>query len=511
MSSEATIRAIDDAVDFWGRISEVGSAAGELVANAVENAMRLVDDLTADSRAVAGDALAVYTAAVDAAAVARDAARATPRFARIVQDVLRIAAAYRIHARLADAAGAWLGAAALDDLHRDSAERLYRLCVDLRGGVLKLGQFASTRVDLLPDAYVDALSRLQDRVPPVPTSRVRLRIEEELGAPVERLFGRFEAEPIAAASLAQVHRAELADGSPVAVKVQVPGIERIVETDLAALRVIVPMLGDLLPAFDLDTIARELARALRGELDYVAEAESAAAFHANFAADPDVVVPRVYRSLSSRRVLALEYVEGSRLMPFFDDCERRGEAGARDRDRIFATLIRCFCAQVLQHGLFQADPHPGNFLVVDGTDGPRLALLDFGNVQSYSAAERRSYAELALSILSRDRERMARLLASIGFRSRSGDVASLEEFAELLLEVFREGELPKFDADPRERMERVLELTRENPIVRIPDHFVQLGRVFASLGGLLMRYRPRVDLFQILMPYLIGAAAGSTE
>src|SRR5262249_31530649 len=158
--------------DVWGRVVEVGSAAGELVANVVENVARLVGDLTSDSLAVADDARALYFATMDVATIARDTARATPRFARIVQDVLRVMAAYRVAAAVADAAGDWVGDGALERLHRDGAERLYRLCVDLRGGVLKLGQFASTRMDLLPDAYVDALSRLQDRVPPVPTERI---------------------------------------------------------------------------------------------------------------------------------------------------------------------------------------------------------------------------------------------------------------------------------------------------------------------------------------------------
>lgn len=499
-----------DAAEALRLVSEIGVAAAALVANVVENVGRLVGDVSADSRAVADEVHALYSATVQAAAVARDAARATPRFARIMQDLLRIAASYRLHSSLREATEEWLGAEAararMAQLHRDGAERLYRLCVELRGGVLKLGQFVSTRMDVLPDAYVEALSRLQDRVPPVDPSCIVERIEHELGAGIEELFADFDPDPVAAASLAQVHAAHLEDGTRVAVKVQVPGIEKLVETDLGALRVIVPLVHDLLPGFDLDTIRRELTRALRAELDYVSEARNAGGFAECFAGDPDVIVPRVHPERSSSRVLTLEYVEGERLTDFLDACETRGEQGARDRDRVFEILLRSFCAQVLEHGLFQADPHPGNFLVVRGANGPRLALLDFGNVQVYSARQRRAYAELALAILSSDGQRMTELFAAMGFRSRTGDVTSLRVFADLMLDVFREGAgAAAFDVDPRARLERVLELTRDNPIVQIPADFVQLGRVFASLGGLLMRYRPRLELFQIIFPQLLRA------
>ena len=516
MTASQTHRASED--DAFGialvRVSEVGIAAAELVANVVETASRLVVGVRADSRVVVDEAQALYEATLGAAVAARDALRATPRFARIVQEAVRLAAAYRLHASIRAAGEQWLGAAALqaslEDLHRDGAERLYRLCIDLRGGVLKLGQFASTRMDLLPDAYVAALSRLQDRVPAVPAGSIVERIEQEQGADIEDLFAEFDPRPVAAASIAQVHMARLDDGTLVAVKVQVPGIETLVETDLAALAVIVPLVRDILPTLDLDTIRRELTRALRAELDYRAEARHAAAFAACFAADPDVIVPAVRAERSSDRVLTLEFVDGERLVDFLDRCESSAEDGARDRDRIFTILLRSFCAQVLEHGLFQADPHPGNFLVVAGPDGPRLALLDFGNVQSYTARQRRAYAELALAILSNDVGRMTELFESIGFRSRSGDGASLRAFADLLLEAFREGAASEvFDVDPRARIERVLELTRENPVVQIPADFVQLGRVFASLGGLLMRYRPRVDLFQIILPQLLRAMQNS--
>jgi predicted unusual protein kinase regulating ubiquinone biosynthesis (AarF/ABC1/UbiB family) len=242
---------------------------------------------------------------------------------------------------------------------------------------------------------------------------------------------------------------------------------------------------------------------VRGELDYGAEAAHAAAFAECFREEADVVIPQVRSELSTRRILTLEHVAGDRIIDYLDACERRGEEGERDRDRLFAILIRSFCAQVLEHGLLHADPHPGNFLVQSTDAGPRLVLLDFGCVQRYPPERRRAYAQLGFAVLAGNAARMAELFVAMGFESRDGGTESLAAFADLMLEAFRADTAASLERiDPQAAMERVLRLTREHPIVAIPGDFVLLGRVFAALGGLLMRYRPRVNLFQIIMPYL---------
>jgi ubiquinone biosynthesis protein len=470
---------------------------------------RLAEGVVDDARDVAREVAALRESAAASFTRVRNGVGATPRFARVAGELLRLTSLYRAHAALHALGHEWLGddvsALALERLHRANARRLHGLCVELRGGVLKLGQLASSRVDLLPEAYLEWLSRLQDRVPPVPLEQIRERIAQELGPP-EAIFASLEETALAAASLAQVHGAVLPDGRRVVVKVQVPGVERALEADLAAVRLALPALASLAPGLDLETIADELCRSLANELDYRAEARHATALAASLADQPGVVVPRVYGELSSHRVLVLERLEGTRLVDWLEACEGRGEEGARQRDRLFQLLIRSFCAQVLRHGICQADPHPGNFLVLEGEGGPRLALLDFGSVQHYPPRRRRAWAELALAILGRDEARMTRLFAELGFESRDGGQEALRGFAELLLERFREGADPAAaEGDSRARLRALLALLQQSPVLRIPQDFVQLGRIFAALGGLVLRYRPRVDLFALIAPEIAAA------
>lgn len=479
------------------------AASSALAVNVLQNVDRLVGDVLGDAAAVAADAQALYVLLARRSDDLKTWWSASPRFARVVGDVLRIAAAYRVHALRAEFLSPAARAAATERLHRDQARRFHALCTELRGGLLKLGQFASTRVDLLPAPWVERLSELQDRVPAVPYETVAATIERELGQAPEALFRTFERDPIAAASLAQVHGAELADGTRVVVKVQVPNVERDVDVDLTAFKLLAPLLTELFPQLDLVSISLEVDRAIREELDFAGEAERAIAFGARFEGHPTVRVPRVHRELTARRVLTLERLDGERLVPFLEACESRGADGESDRDRLFTALIGSFCTQVLDHGAFHADPHPGNFLVLEG---PNLAIFDFGSVVTYPPELRRAYAELATAVLTGSGVQVAELLGRLGFRARGDDPDALVKMADVFLDVFRaQGGLDLANLDPEAEMKRLMSLVQDNPVAHVPQHFVMLGRVFASLGGLVFRFRPRIDFFGLIAPALAAA------
>ncbi len=483
-----------------GRRSSAFGALLDMWTSAVRGSVdQLVADLKSDSRRIAQNGAALGEAVSAAATPLLQAARATPRAARLVREALMLVAAYRFHESRKAFVSAEAMRAERDVLDRRWAERIAQLCLELRGAVLKLGQFASTRRDLLPPAYVEALGVLQDAVPPVSFDSIAERVRAELGAPIEELFAAFEPEPIAAGSLAQVHGAVLADGTRVAVKVQVPDVEVQVEADLSLFSLIAGALRELVPSIDLVSIAAELGRSVRQELDFRLEAQHAHRAAADVAGDDSVRVPRIHDALSSARVLTMDRVDGERLIGFLDRCR---ESGEQERsDAVLAALVRTYAAQILGAGRFQADPHPGNFLV--RPDG-RLALLDFGAMRDLSDDERRAYAALTGAVIARDGTRAARLMTELGFSVRpGGDPAALLQFADLLLDAFRPApDRPLANLDPREAFDQTLALGRESPII-IPHHFVQIGRVLASLAGLVLAYRPRIELWPLVAPFLI--------
>ncbi|HTM19687.1 MAG TPA: AarF/UbiB family protein, partial [Kofleriaceae bacterium] len=181
------------------------------------------------------------------------------------------------------------------------------------------------------------------------------------------------------------------------------------------------------------------------------------------------------------------------------------DARPAQRDAVLGLIVGATAAQVLRHGVFHADPHPGNFLVVpgDGDAPPRLAILDFGCVERLDAEARRGYAAVVMAVAAGDDARLAAALQQMGFATRDGDPETLRRLAELMLEGVRPGSAGFAGIDPRQQMERMLEMVRENPVVEVPGHFVLLGRVLGAHGGLLMHYQPKLDLLQLLLPYLV--------
>ena len=442
-----------------GRVVEAGAT---LVANLIANSERLGREAARD-----------FVLARDAATSSLGAlVAAGPRVVRLAGCAARCAGRYRL-----------VGASA----HRANAEDIHRLCAELRGGVLKVGQLLSTRADLLPPDYVEVLSRLQDRAPALPDGLAAEVIESELGAPIDALFAAFDPEPIAAASLAQVHAARLDDGREVAVKVMVPGVEALVRADLAALEHLGAALGrELLPGIDTARLAAELARSIDAELDYLAEAAQLERFAGFASGDPRWRVPAVIHERSSRRVLTMERIEGVSLAAHLD------RAGAAERDRLIGLIVELTAAQFLRHGAVHGDPHPGNFIV---EPSGRLALLDFGCVLELSDAERLAYVRLIAAVLSRDAGALLSALAGAGFHAGSDE--AMVELAELFLAGLDPAALA--DLDPRAQLERTLEILGSAGGVEVPPSFALIGRIFALLGGLVLGSQTRLDLGAIVM------------
>jgi ubiquinone biosynthesis protein len=297
--------------------------------------------------------------------------------------------------------------------HARTARGIAGLGTELGGLYVKVCQVMGARADVFPPVFVRELSRFHDRVPARPLAELAPALERELGRPLDALFARFEATPLAAASLAQVHRAELGDGSLVAVKIQYPEARRLFATDLGNVRRGARWASRLFPRFPLRGAVEEIAQQIALELDFAREAESLARVAAAFKGDPDVRIPRLYTELCTFRVLVMEWLDGT---PIHELARLRAEGvdlrGLADR------LARIYRRMIFEHGFFHGDPHPGNLLVL--RDG-RVGLLDFGLAKSLPPGFGANLARMFASALAGDREGALAGARALGFGLAGAD------------------------------------------------------------------------------------------
>ncbi|MGH8012595.1 MAG: ABC1 kinase family protein [Candidatus Binataceae bacterium] len=395
--------------------------------------------------------------------------------------------------------GRWFG-----DKHQEAryrrqdlraARATYNASIRLEGLLIKAGQFVATRADILPDEWVSTLAALHDLVPPRPFALIRRQVENELGRPLSELFTEFEPVPIAAASLAQVHRALTRGGRPCAVKVQYPHIEGIVRADLRNLMFTLRLLARLEPDFDFRILARELLKYLPMELDFLNEARNCEIISHNFAGQDDVIIPRIYHDLSTRRVLTMELLDGIRVT----DVAGLERAGI-DKRMVAQKLIEIFAEQILRDGFFHADPHPGNILV---RPGPRIVLLDFGLAKDFPPAFRDAMVRLTYAILISNQPAIIEAFHDLGFRTRDDSPETLLMLANLFLGNSVKRNRAYADRELIQEFSEELPRTlRANPIVEIPADVLLVNRVMGLLSGIGKTLDSHVNLFATLMPYV---------
>lgn len=291
------------------------------------------------------------------------------------------------------------------DARAAAADKVAREMGQMKGAIMKLGQMMSFVSDDIPDEYRKALASLQSAAPPMAFPLVRDAAERELGMPLERAFARFDAEPLAAASIGQVHRAMLADGTEVVVKIQYPGVAEAIRADLANAGMLYQMVGMFYPALDPKPVVDELRTRLTEELDYVNEARSQGEFARIYAGHPFIRIPRVIASHSTARVLTSEYIAGRRFAEVLADSQD-------DRDRWAEIIYRFVFGSIIRHGVFNGDPHPGNYLF--DADG-KVAFLDFGCVKSFPAGMMANWQALVRAHLAGEREQFRALAVALGF------------------------------------------------------------------------------------------------
>lgn len=358
---------------------------------------------------------------------------------------------------------------------------------------IKIGQTLSTRVDLLPRTYVDEMALLQDKIPPFSTALARQFIETELGKPVEALFDRFPDAPIAAASLGQVYHTWLKTGEEVAVKVQRPELLETFAVDLTVLRRIayyVETQTDWLPGVELVDILDEFGRKLHEEVDYLREADNTDKFRANFEGFPGIAVPRMHRAFSSRRVLTMEFMHGTKITNKAD-LERMGVDALPTVRRMFQVNLK----QLLEDGFYHADMHPGNIMV--DKDG-RLIFVDFGLVGEINRSMRAQMVEAFLHAVDRDVDALVQDLILLGFIRVGQDPAPLKPTLAWILEAALTtfGKRPTFKemTDPMADMFYKYHL-------RVPVTFSFVIRTIIALEGIGLVLAPEFHPFDVAIPY----------
>lgn len=363
----------------------------------------------------------------------------------------------------------------LAKIHYKGAQKLTKLFHDNGAIWVKFGQFLSSRSDILPMQYVAELEKLQDDAKPVSFQKIDSTLTQEWGVQWRDRFQSFDENAVAAASVAQVHKAVLKNGDAVAVKVQLPHARRLFKQDSFVFKAMGMFGSALVSQFDLKQVLEQIIDMTLQELDFLTEESNLRKFSA-LPHEALIYVPKMYEELSTSRVLVTEWIDGLKLTDYLNRNSDKAELLLRE-------LLSCYVQQITQFGLYHADPHPGNFLVM--TDG-RVAVLDYGAIGELTQEETQHYAVLLQVLFGRIQvqEPLGELFKRAGFVARDQDV--FEEVAELVLkENLRKHESTDILALALDKM-RDLKVT-------IPDSFVTVARVVLTFGGLLKMYKVQVD------------------
>ena len=391
------------------------------------------------------------------------------------------------------------GSSPKPDVQKRLAQKILATLTGLGPCFIKVGQSLSTRPDLVRRDWLEQLTQLQDNLPPFPHAIALATIEQELGGPADQLFEHFPGHPVAAASLGQVYKAQLADGHWVAVKVQRPNLPYLLRRDLVIIRLLAVVSAPLLPlnlGFGLGDIIDEFGRSLFAEIDYRQEADNAERFAHLFSRHPEVTVPRVERLLSAERVLTTSWINGTKLQ------ERQVlEARQLDPSALIRTGVIAGLQQLLEFGYFHADPHPGNLFALPGKTGAlgHVAYVDFGMMDSISDSDRLTLTGAVVHLINRDFRALANDFVALGFLNPKTDLEPIVPALEEVLGGALGENVGAFNF--KAITDRFSELMYAYPF-RVPARFALIIRAVVSQEGLALRLDPDFKIIQVAYPYV---------
>ena len=390
-----------------------------------------------------------------------------------------------------------------DEPRLPSPEVLRNILIELGPVYVKLGQLLSTRPDVLPGRYVETLTDLQTNVPPAPWLQVEALIRRELGQPIEAVFSKIDPQAIAAASIGQVYSAVLTTGQRVALKVQRPGIDLVVAQDISLIKSLAELvsLTEVGKNFDIVGLAEEFSTALTDELDFTTEAEYTKQLRQNLTEtrwfdSQQLVIPQVYDSLTTKKLLTIEWLEGVPILeaklPEFRDNKNE----ATQRSELTTILFRAFFKQVYIDGFFHADPHPGNIFYLD--DG-RLALLDCGMIGRLDPRTQQILTEMLLAIVDLDARRCSQLTLELAEGGQQVNLNRLTNDYDKMLRKYYNRSISQINFS--EVIYEVFQVSRNNKI-RLPSNMGLYAKAIANLEGVTRGFYPQVNLLDEFRPLM---------
>lgn len=373
------------------------------------------------------------------------------------------------------------------------AQRVRLALEELGPTFIKIGQILSTRPDLLPPDYIKELKKLQDRVPAFTFDEVKRQVKSELALSTEQLFKEFDPEPLATASIGQVHRAVLADGRKVAVKVRRPGIEKIIEIDIEILYDVARFLekhSKWAEMYSFVEVVSEFDRILHEELDYNVEGRNADAFRKNFAEDEDVIIPAVYWEYTSKKILTMEYMEGVKLSNL-SEIERAG----LNRETLARKVAQAVFKQILIDGFFHGDPHPGNLAALPGE---KILFMDFGMAGHLTEETKNKVGDLMMALISKSSDAVMKAVLDLGVAPKSVDRRILRRDIDLLQRKYYE--IPLSQIKLGEALNDIMGVAFRHR-VRIPSEFALLVKSLLTVEGIVGELDPGLSIVKVAEPF----------
>ncbi|MBL0386251.1 AarF/ABC1/UbiB kinase family protein [Tumebacillus sp. ITR2] len=382
-----------------------------------------------------------------------------------------------------------------EDLLRKIAAKYKRKALHLQGLLIKLGQFLSARADVVPQAFIEEMTDLVDQVPAVPWEEACAVLQSEWGAPYGSVLHKISERPVASASIGEVYHAYLHDGTEVAVKIQRPGIEKIIRADFRAIK-IVCWLADKFTKIrnqaDLPALYREMTYVIGDELNFKQELKNGEYFAARYENNPDLYIPKYHPAHCTRRVLVMEWMEGARV----NDYNYLATHNI-DRKDLAVKLFRAVAEQLFFEGKFHADPHPGNILI---QPSGRIVLIDFGMVGTIKKDDAKHIQDLVEGLVLKDYGKVIDALERLRFLLPHADRHELERVIQLAVRFYDEEDLANVDhATVQHILEDIQSVIRKQPI-QLPSDFIFLGRALSTFIGVLYGLDPQIELVEVGKP-----------